>query len=416
MDFNRGVKEQKGARASPSTTSVAGDACNRQGSGGPAPAGSPSPGSDKLPRVAGGIVTLALNSEDMKIVACALNMLRPMLPLDPSQEAALEKRMSALIASGSAAKSPDLAEAVTHFLYCRAQQQARAAVPFIPALLSFLDLDLATTGAHSYYTLIILAEDAPDDLLPFTDALIGKMASPSYAVRTLAVRIVAALAHQRPGSMTSAREPLCDLAENSGEGMLKIEASIALNAIEGRFKSCEGDAAIPGHTATVVSARRPAGLTWLQEILARLMNLWRVIGRSGGKRKATSLIADDLQRITRWIEAEFPVNGDVPFAENAWALPEGRVRFFPSKINTFAVWERCIMPFSVTPDVQVTANRQSPEMARPANDNDPRAILLVEEVEIALMRETIQKVERDFSVKASRILDDLGMKHLKLAG
>ncbi len=258
MDFNRGVKVQNEARAFTATTSVAGDACDRQGSGGPAPAGSRSPGSDKLPRVAGGIVALALNSEDMKIVACALNKLRPMLPLDPSQEDALDKRMSALIARGSAAKSPDLAEAVTHFLYCRAQQRARAAVPFIPALLSFLDLDLATTGSHSYYTLMILAENAPDDLLPFTDGLIDKMASPSYAVRTLAVRIIAALADKRPGSMTNAREPVRDLAENSGEGILKTEASHALQAIEGRLKSCEGHAAIADHTATVASSHRPA--------------------------------------------------------------------------------------------------------------------------------------------------------------
>ncbi len=143
------------------------------------------------------------------------------------------------------------------------------------------------------------------------------------------------------------------------------------------------------------------------------MNLWRVISRSGGNRKATSLIADDLQEITRWVEAEFRVNGDVPFAENVWALPAEHMRFFPSKIYTKAVWERCIMPFSVTPYVRVTANQQSPEMARPVNDNDPRAILVVDEAEMALTWETIENVENDFSVRASRILDDLGPGHLK---
>lgn len=415
MDLNRGVKEQNEARAFTATTSVAEDVCNRQGSGGPVPAGSQSHGSDKLPRVAGGIVALALNSEDMKIVTCALNMLRPLLPLDPSQEDVLEKRLSALIASGSAAKNPDLAEAVTHFLYRRGQQRASAVVPFIPALLSFLDQDLATTGAHSYYTLMILAEDAPDDLLPFADVLIGKMASPSYAVRALAVRIIAALADKRPGSMTNAREPLCDLVDNSGEGILKIEASKALQSIEGRLKSSEGDGAIAGWTATVANSHRPAGYAWFQAILARLMNLLRVISRSGGNLKAKSLIADDLQGITWWIEAEFPVNGDVPFVENAWTLPEEPVRFFPSKINTKAVWERCIMPSWVTPDVLVIAKQQSPEMARPVNDNDPRAIFFADEAEMALMREAIEKVGNDFSVKASRILDGLGMEYLEPA-
>lgn len=416
MDSNRGVKEQSDARAFTATTGVEGDVCDRRGSASPAPARSPSPGSDKLPRLSGGIVALALTSEDLKVVACALNMLRPLLPLDHYLEEALDKRVTCLVARGSAVESPYLAEAVTHFLYNRAQQRASAVVPFIPALLSFLDQDLATIGAHSYYTLMILAEEAPDDLLPFADALIGKTASPSYAVRTLTVRIIAALADKRPGSMTNARGPLRELAENSGDGILKTEASIALQAIDGRFNSCEGAGAIADQTETVANSRRPAGDTWLQAILARLMNLWRVISRSGGNRKATSLISGDLREITRWIEAEFPVNGNVPFAENAWALPEEHLRFFPSKIITKAAWERCVMPFSVTPDVPVIEKRQSLETARPVNDNDPGAILSFDEAEMAKMREIIENVENDFSIKASQILDALGMEHMIPAG
>jgi hypothetical protein len=366
--------------------------------------------------MSGGIVALALTSEDMKIVACALNMLRPLLPLDHNLEEALEKRMSVLVARGYAAERPDLAEAVAHFLYSRARQQASAVVPFVPALLSFLDLDLATTGAHSYYTLMILAEDTPDDLLPFTDALIGKLASPGYAVRTLAVRIIAVLAEKRPGSMASARDSLREVVETCEDGVLKTEARKVLLSIEGYSHSTADDGTIAGQAEAVACSGQPSGNNFIHMILARLMNLWRVISRSGGDRKKKRMINDDLQEITLWIKEEFPANGEVPIAKNVWALPEEPLSFFSSKISAEELIQIAVMPFSAIPDRQVAAKQQSRENAQPVNESDPRSIYSSDEADMAGLREIIAEVENDFSVKASQILDALGMAHLKQVG
>jgi hypothetical protein len=442
MDPERGVKEQIGARVSVTTSGVTGNTCNRPGSGGPALAGSQSPGSGQLFRASGGIIALALTSEDIKAVACALDALRPLLPLDPYQEAALEKRMLALVARGAAAESPDLSRAIAHILYVRARQRARAVVPFVPTLLSFLDEDLATTGANSYYTLMILAEDAPDDLFPFADRLIGKLDSSGYAVKTLIVRVLAALGRKRPGYLVNARGPLRDLAEGSEDGILKAEAMKALQAIEWPIMSPVADRAIAGRTATSASSRRPAGRTvtraisrlparrtvtsaspgkpaghkCLLTILAQLMNLWRVISRSHSKGKEISRIADDLREITRWIEAEFPASGDGSRVKNALILPAERPHFFTPKIKTEMVLPKMMLLHLARPGRRVAVVQPSLKVAAPVNERAPGSEPPANETETARPREIMAEIGGDFSVKASRILDAPGMEHMKPAG
>jgi hypothetical protein len=146
------------------------------------------------------------------------------------------------------------------------------------------------------------------------------------------------------------------------------------------------------------------------------MNLWRVISRSGGDHKATGLIACDLQEIARWIEAEFPASGEAPLVQYAWALPGESMQPFSPKIISDAIPPKMMLPPLATPDRQVARERQSPGTGAQFSERISRAVRSVDEAETARLGEMMVEVENDFSIKASQILDALGVERLKPVG
>ncbi len=172
-----------------------------------------------------------LSVNDPDVVAHALKNLMPRIPLDQCLENALDQRILALVDRGMAAKNAELAEAIALFLYRSAQERAGVARPYIPTLLSFLEQNLETTGAYSYYTLMLVARDTPDDFGPHADMLVRMLDSPGPAAKTFAMRIMTALAPRHPEYVIDARDTLRNLAETSPQGIIKAEAAGAYRAV-----------------------------------------------------------------------------------------------------------------------------------------------------------------------------------------
>jgi hypothetical protein len=107
------------------------------------------------------IAHVALVSNDMKAVARALKALRLLLPLDPGVESSIDQRLLVLADNGTVAQNAELAWALALFIHGRTQERVSVARPYVPTLLKLLTEDVATTGAYSYYALMIVAERAP---------------------------------------------------------------------------------------------------------------------------------------------------------------------------------------------------------------------------------------------------------------
>ena len=390
---------------------------------------------DEIQQVVDEIIEIALMSEDMSAVATALRALNPYLTLVHDKEAALDNRMLALIDQGSAAGSPELAEAIAQSVYERSRERIDVALPFIPALLSFLELDMSTIGAPSYYTLMIVATDAPDHLGPFVGTLIGKLAGPGLVARTFAARIITVLACNRPEYVADARDALRNLCETCPEGILKTEATKAYQAIEGHLMPGEGSGGcerdeqaiappqeIPANPdATIIASSRPAGARSslsidydrLLSIIARLLHIREEISYPTADFEKLDQMADDMWELARWIEAEFPLTKEALKAKEAAMSPD-EIKALCEHEAPAAVIPQETAPGSATvPALPVVVERQIQKTEVSATVSDCQADTSIDAVDVTAMRVMIEDVENDFSVTAGSILDAIGMGHLK---
>ena len=182
---------------------------------------------DEMRFLARQIADTVLSSQDLGVIARALKTLTTLLPLDTDTENALDRRLMALIGYGAIAKSDDLAEAVALFVYGRTQADTGVARPYLPTLFSFLSQDIATTGAYSYYTLMIVASEVPEHYGSCADLLARALDSPSIASKVFAMRVIGELSLHRPEYVASARKTLRDLSASDQPGIVKAEATKA---------------------------------------------------------------------------------------------------------------------------------------------------------------------------------------------
>jgi hypothetical protein len=341
------------------------------------------------------IADIALTSDDMNAVARALKALKSLLPLDPGLENALDKRLLALTDRGMMAENAGLAEAIALFIYSRSQARASAARPYIPTLLSFLAQNVETTGAYSYYTLMIVANNAPVYLGPYADPLIRTLNSPSYAAQTFAMRIIAALAPSHPEYVAGAREVLHDLSETSPQEIIKAEAAKAYRAVRDIPKAPRG------HGCRLLDDPAIASLyetpVWQRAVGCHLSTAYsndsfadRPQGRrSGTKRDSRPSKRSNLYQ--EFVEKLKQGESNQSFEDQlALLAPESIAQAVPSEI----------MPVeAITPSAPVV-------IASPAVDNLPDSAT-------ANLQEMMNEVQSDFSTRAGGLLDALGMGHLK---
>ena len=192
-----------------------------------------SPGPDELRHDVVALVDIALTSDNIAAITWAVKALELDFPLDPGQEKALERRALALalLAVGATGNYPVLAEAISSFVFRRASYDAIAVRPFIPALLSFLDYDIDTTGANSYYSLIALTHSRPDYFQPYANILIDMLDSPRNSTVAFASKIIAALAREHQEYVVGGEKALWRLSSNHPQPIVRKAASDALDAI-----------------------------------------------------------------------------------------------------------------------------------------------------------------------------------------
>ncbi|OPY30955.1 MAG: hypothetical protein A4E28_00045 [Methanocella sp. PtaU1.Bin125] len=393
---------------------------------------------------------IALKSEDPGAVASALRVLGPYLSRDPGLGAAVDTRMLALIDQGLAAGTPALAEAIAKSVYDRSRERVNVAIPFIPALLSFLDMDMATIGAPSYYTLMIVAAGAPDDLGPFVGTLIGKLAGPGIAASTFAARIITVLARNRPEYVTDARDALRHLCETCTEGILKTEAAKAYQAIggsllpDGDSEGCERDetAIVRPHEATanpapitlsdVQSAGAPSGPsvdnTRLLSIIARLFRIRGEARAAEAGDEALDEIAGDMSAFVQWVESKFTLTEGSLNLKRAAISPEeidaiarrnapadaSKLAAAPGRVTTQVLpVVETPLPQPEVPGLPAAAETQPLETEATTKVSDNLSDSSFNAAEIAAMRDLMAEFEDNFSVVAGSLLEDMGMGHLR---
>jgi hypothetical protein len=356
------------------------------------------------------IVDFVLGVNDPKAIALGLKALMPLIPLDPRYEKMLDQRIMALVDRGMVAKSAELAEAIAMFLHRGAQERTCVAKPHIPTLLSFLAQNLETTGAYSYYTLLLVAKDYPDDFGPHAATLIRALDSPSPATRTFAMRIIATLAPAHPEYVVGARSTLRNLAETSPPGIIKAEAINAYQAIREVSKSpVDHTCNLPDDPAIVRLYDMPV---WQRAVEGHLSTAYSdnaaAVVRHHGRRK----------RITREMRPSKRSNMYQEFVEK---LEQGEyVQSFAEQLDllspeAIAVATPCeIEPAGAIPPAPLPLSVQSPPAIEvPVVTASPAAENLQDTPDEALLQEMIVNMQKDFSAKAGSLLDSLGMGHLK---
>lgn len=362
------------------------------------------------------IVDYVLAVDDPKAIVLGLKALMPLIPLEPRLEKILDQRITALVDRGMAEKSAELAEAVALFIHRSAQERASLAKPHIPTLLSFLALNVGTTGAYAYYSLLLVAKNSPDDFGPHAALLIRTLDSPSPAASTFAMRIIATLAPAHPEYVVGAREILRNLAETSPPGVIKAEATNAYHAVREVSRS-------PGSRSTnLLDDPAIASLyevpVWQHAVESHLSTA------CSGDAAEVPRHPDRGKIITRKMRPSKRGNLYQEFVET---LKQGEgVQSFEEQLDllspeAIAAATPCEMEPAVviTPAPQPLAEMSPPAIEVPVVTASPvvsassAAEDVTESPDAALLQEMIADVQNEFSSKAGSLLDSLGMGHLK---
>lgn len=356
------------------------------------------------------IVDFVLAVNDPKAIALGLKALIPLIPLDLRLEKILDQRIMVLIDRGMVAKNAELAEAIAMFLHRGAQERVSLARPYIPTLLSFLAQNMETTGAYSYYALLLVAENSPDYFGPHAATLLRTLDSPSPAARTFAMRIIATLAPAHPEYVVGARDILRNLAEASPPGIIKTEAINAYHAVRAVSKSPVDrnnnllddpaiaslydmpvwQRAVERHLSTAYSGNA-AGVV-------RHHSRRKDIKRERRPSKRSNLYQEFVEKLKQ--------GEDVQSFEDQLDLlsPEAIAAAMPCEIEPAA---------AITPSPPPLVEMPLPEIEVPVVTASPAAEDLRDSPDAALLQEMITDVQKEFSAKAGSLLDSLGMGHLK---
>jgi hypothetical protein len=356
------------------------------------------------------IANIALTSEDLSTVARALRALKALLPLDQGTETALDEKLLALVNRGSAAKNAGLAEAIALFVYGRSKVRASAARPYIPALLSFLSQHVETTGAYSYYTLMILANDAPGYFGPHADALIRVLDSPGYAAKVFAMRIIAVLAPVHPEYVAGARDILRNLSEQSRQEMVKAEAVKAYRAV--RNVAVLPDNPVNRLQDDPVIARLYEMPVWQRAVQYHLLTAYGddqgAVVRSHSQRHNVRKQTRPSKRYDlyqEFIDKLKTVENNQSFEDPISLLSSNeQVKAAPCETA----------PAKVTiPSPSPVDEKSLPAVSEPVETASPAAENIYDKTDEIRLEEMLDEVQIDFSAKAGGLLDALGMGHLK---
>jgi hypothetical protein len=366
-------------------------------------------GLDERQYAARRMADIARTSNDMKAVAGALKELNTLLPLDPAFENALDKRIQALIGWGSVAKNAELAEAIALFIYGRAKERASVARPYVPTLLSFLAQKMETTGAYAYYTLMIVASEAPAYFDPHADTLVRMLDSQDYATKIFSMRIIAVLASSHPECVIDARRALRNIAEASPPGIIKAEAAKAYRAFSDIPK------APPGHGSHILDDPAIAGLyempVWQRAVESHLSAAYgsdRLVDhphrrRPGVKRKIHPSKRSNLYQ--EFVDELKQIDCVQSFEDQTTMLtPETIAQAVPREIEPA---EATILSTPPVAEISLPVMNE-PDVIAPPHIDD-----LTDSTGALFLQEMMNEVQNDFSAKAGSLLDSMGMGHMK---
>ena len=385
-------------------------------------------------QAAGALLEIALKSPAAMPVAGALKALELFWPLESGQEDALDKRMRELVAEGMARETPALAEAMASLIYLRAREQASAARPFLPTLLSFLEMDISTTGASAYYTLMILAREEPDYFKPYAGELIARLDSGSDATKTFAAKIIAALARERPEYVAGATMALRRMSADYPREIVKKAAAEACKALEERLGLTgtprqEGQHAgslmvLPTGPQPESGLQEPAEADQRKSWLRSLVALFGEKGNGrrpakaamprvawGRERDEMGRIMDDFSDIAPWIEAEFKAKDEPPGAvterlpsERPLAMAASRMRVDPELLEASAE------ALGGVPPEDVSASPQAAAALTP--EKSAIEIQALDGPQLNELRDVMERIKDEFSTSAGGILSAMGLEHL----
>jgi hypothetical protein len=345
----------------------------------------------------------------MNAVARALNALRLLLPLDPGVENSLDKRLLALADNGTVAQNVELGRALALFLHCRTQERVSAARPYVPTLLKLLGEEMATTGAHSYYSLMIVAESAPQYFEHYGDTLVQLLDNPGFSAKTFSMRIIAVLASSHPEYVAGARETLHSLSENGAQELLRAEAAKAYKALR-NVPRVE-----PDRKSTMLRDPAIASLyevpVWQRAVEGHLTAAYSDTVLPVARRRSRRSIKREVlpsKRCDLYQEfvGKLKVEEQVKSFEDQIALmaPEATAQ---AEVQEVAPVEPVLASPPATAEAPLPAIEMPIVVMQPSRDGVPELTGAVG------LQEMMDEVQIEFSSQAGNLLDALGMGHLK---
>jgi hypothetical protein len=392
---------------------------------------------DERQHDADSLVVFALNLDDPVAVAQALKAIELLLPLDPGQEKALDQRTLALIADGTAQNYPALAEAIAAFVFRRARNNASIARPYIPALLSFLDYDISTTGASSYYTLIIVTRSRPEDLQPYASTLIAMLDSPRDATKAFAIKIIAALAREHPEYVAGAEKKLESLSSSHPQPIVRKISADAYHVLHHNLSRDDTDGQVEGRPGglqiipanTGDTGHRPSISeepdhrsmsqigSGINAVIARvldkvdeLINLkmyvnLSIIGRASDNEEMREVLGH-FSEIAPWVKEEFRSPKETAEAVELPPSPDATTTVTLSDTLTKKMvqdaFRKDTFKFALPIEAATTI----------ADTNQVLTVQALDQTQVAELQRIMKEVEQDFSISASTILSTIGLDHL----
>ena len=338
---------------------------------------------EELQRISWAILDIVINSSNNNAVAYALKSLMLFLPIGEDIEGALDNRVLILVEDKSMASNKQLIEAIALYAYKRTSEDTDRSMPFIPALLLFLEECNGTAAAISYEVLIHVAAERPEFFEPHTALLTRELGSINNATRIYTARIITQLAKIHPEYMVEAEKTLLHLSTFHPDAEVKSAAAEAYQTIRQNQVEHLPESAMP-----VQSKSDSTG--GFAEIMRRKASDTdkKQVGESRIDNRLLSLAANfarksDMRNGQTRVKAESRVDNTDNEAMN-----------------------QIMDDFSEIAGV-ITGNQDDESRGREVKPAEEK--ISKEEAEL---RDMVAQVKMDFSESAESLLDSLGMKHL----
>jgi hypothetical protein len=167
---------------------------------------------EELQRISWAILDIVMTSSNNNAVAYALKSLMLFLPIGEDIECALDNRVLILVEEKTTASNKQLIEAIALYAYNRTSEDTDRSMPFIPALILFLEECSGTAAAISYEVLIHVAAERPEFYELHTALLTRELGSINNVTRIYTARIINQLAKTHPEYMAEAEKTLLHLS------------------------------------------------------------------------------------------------------------------------------------------------------------------------------------------------------------